>query len=104
MKHIKNTDEYNQDKIAEITNNAIYLLCTDSSGIKDSLDVDNYADNEEDLKNMLIKAHVEYGENIIPDSIKINFKHLVITYSYNYFDDEDISNGSVGFFLIKKFK
>ena len=62
----------------------IYLLTSD--GYRDSLELENYATDDEGLLKILIREQLEYGNEVIPKSVKIDFNKRTIYFRYKDMD------------------
>ena len=58
---------------------AKYVLMDDE--YRDSLDLEYYADSEEDLIEFIIGQEKDYGWHIYPDSIRLDLEKETITYN-----------------------
>ncbi len=76
----------------------IYLLTHD--GHRDSVNLQEYASNETELKKLLIKEAKELCETVFENSIIIDFDNEVIKYEYS--DNDCYDFGTWKFFTIKK--
>jgi hypothetical protein len=62
----------------------IYLLTSD--GYRDSLELENYATDDEGLLKILIREQLIYGNEVIPNSVKIDFNKRTIYFRYTEMD------------------
>jgi hypothetical protein len=79
----------------------IFLLSSD--GHRDSVNLKQYARNEDELKKLLINDILEFGNVIVEGSIQINHTCDKIYYKYHDMYDEEkyIEDGEYHFFKIK---
>lgn len=80
----------------------IYLLTSD--GHRDSIDLDYYCTNEEELINLVYKHMSDcFGIGIIKNVIKVDFERSLINFIYIDYDGE-IEEKTYHFITIKKYE
>jgi hypothetical protein len=76
----------------------VYLLSSD--GYRDSISLENCALSEQGLVKILILEQLEFGNKVIPESVKVDSNNLTINFQYKDIDD-DIESGKYQFFKVK---
>lgn len=99
LKIINNLDE--EIQLHKKLVGVIFLLSSD--GHRDSVNLKQYARNEDELKKLLINDILEFGNVIVEGSIQINHTCDKIYYKYHDMYDEEkyIEDGEYHFFKIK---
>lgn len=82
----------------EVSNLKAYILTSD--GTRDSVGLDKIALNEEGIKRALIYEADILGQEVLKESIKIDFDKETIYYSYKDFDGEIIDSMKWKFFTV----
>lgn len=79
-----------------IPGNKVYILSSD--GHRDSANLTKCSVDEAGIIKLLIEEEAEFGNEVLPDTVKIDYDKRIMR--YKKMEDGDVEDGKWGFFIL----